>query len=191
MSERAYRRLVYLAIALTLAFVGYGVYERFASRQPGDSAYHAGNTLFADGYYGRAAERYREALAADPEHLYALRGLARSLHKAGRHDEALATYDDVIARQPDFAATYANRGILHDTLGNHTAALRDYDRALSLDAELDEGPGWLTRFLRNQPDKPPTIGDRARYLRAELSKPEDERLLRVPEVDEAQRPYRM
>ena len=52
-----------------------------------------------------------------------------------------------------------------------------------------EGPHWLTRFLRNQPEAPPTIADRARYLRAELAKPEAERVLRMPEIDAQQRPY--
>ena len=61
--------------------------------------------------------------------------------------------------------------------------------ALELDPELAEGPSWLTRFLRNQADAPPTIADRARYLRAELAKPESERVLRVPEHDAQQRPY--
>jgi hypothetical protein len=62
-------------------------------------------------------------------------------------------------------------------------------RALELDPELAEGPHWLTRFLRNQPEAPPTIADRARYLRAELAKPEAERVLRVPQIDAQQRPY--
>jgi hypothetical protein len=49
----------------------------------------------------------------------------------------------------------------------------------------------LTRFLRNQAERPPTIADRAAYLRAELAKPEGERRLRVPEVDARQRPYKL
>ncbi|NJN45226.1 MAG: hypothetical protein HC808_00540 [Candidatus Competibacteraceae bacterium] len=55
---------------------------------------------------------------------------------------------------------------------------------------MGEGPGWLTRFLRNQPEKPPSISDRARYLKEQLGLPESQRLLSVPTVDEAQRPYK-
>ena len=87
------------------------------------------------------------------------------------------------------AATYANRGILLDTMGRHEEALADYTTALEIDREAAKGPHWLTRFLRNQPEAPPTIADRAAYLRAELAKPEGERLLRVPELDAQQRPY--
>jgi hypothetical protein len=44
--------------------------------------------------------------------------------------------------------------------------------------------------LRNQLEAPPTVADRAAYLRAELAKPEGERVLLVPEVDQQQRPYK-
>jgi tetratricopeptide (TPR) repeat protein len=149
--------------------------------------------------YDRAVEQYREALEVNPDHIYALRGLARSLHLAGQHEEALVLYDEAIARTPAqpedegeraaLAASYANRGILLDTMGRHEEALADYDQALTLDPDVAKGPHWLTRFLRNQPQAPPTIADRAAYLRAELAKPEAERLLRVPELDQQQRPY--
>ena len=91
--------------------------------------------------------------------------------------------------EPDFGGTYANRGILHDRLGSYELAIADYARAMELDPELAEGPHWMTRFLRNQSDAPPTIADRLGYLRAELAKPEDERVLRVLEEDAEQRPY--
>jgi tetratricopeptide (TPR) repeat protein len=179
-----------VAVALTVLFVGWAVYDNFfAEVAPGDMAYFAGNRAFADGEYRLAEADYRQALAAAPEHLFALRGLASSLHQQGRHDQALAVYDEAIARAPEFGATYANRGILLDTMGRHEQALADYVRALELDPEVADGPHWLTRFLRNQPEPPPTIADRARYLRAELAKPEAERVLREPELDAKQRPY--
>ena len=189
-SDPLTRALKAVAVALAVLFLGWAVYDRFfAAVAPGDMAYFAGNRAFEDGDYGRAESNYRAALAAAPEHLFALRGLAQSLHQQGRYDEALAVYDEALARAPEFGATYANRGILLDTMGRHEQALADYTRALELDPKLAEGPSWLTRFLRNQPAPPPTIADRAAYLRAELAKPEAERVLRLPEVDQRQRPY--
>jgi hypothetical protein len=44
--------------------------------------------------------------------------------------------------------------------------------------------------MRNVDEKPPTIADRAKYIEEELKKPPEERLLRVPEVDEEQRMYK-
>jgi tetratricopeptide (TPR) repeat protein len=191
MDDRLTRSLKVVAIVLTVAFVGWAGYEKFvAGSAPGDFAYHDANNLFEDGFYERAAAGYREALAEAPDHLHALRGLARSLHKMGAHDEALAVYDEAIARAPDFGGTYANRGILLDTMGRHEEALADYTRALQLDPAIADGPHWLTRFLRNQPEAPPTVADRAAYLRAELAKPEGERVLMVPEIDAQQRPYK-
>jgi len=67
----------------------------------------------------------------------------------------------------------------------------DYRAALQLDEKLTKGPGWLWRFLRNVPEAPPTIRDRAEYLEAELAKPAAERLLQVPEKDAEQRMYKV
>ncbi len=52
-----------------------------------------------------------------------------------------------------------------------------------LDSQLADCPDWLTRLFRRQPDKPPTIVDRAHYLRAQLAKLPCERLLHQSELD--------
>jgi len=62
---------------------------------------------------------------------------------------------------------------------------------LELDPEILEGPGFLWRFMRNIDEKPPTIQSRADYLEAELAKPEEERLLKIPGEDEKQRMYKI
>jgi tetratricopeptide (TPR) repeat protein len=191
MDDRLTQVLKVVATVMVIAFVGWAVYEKFVvGNAPGDHAYHDADKLFEHGSYERAATTYREALAEAPDHLHALRGLARSLHKTSAWDEALAVYGQAIARAPEFAGTYANRGILLDSMGRHEEALADYTRALQLDPAIAEGPNWLTRFLRKQADAPPTIADRAAYLRAELAKPEGERVLLVPEIDAQQRPYK-
>jgi tetratricopeptide (TPR) repeat protein len=191
MADRSlYGFLKWTAIALGAAFIGWGVYDGLlASRSPGDTAYLDANTLFKDGYYERALAKYEEALAEAPDHFSALTGKARSLLQLGRFQQALAVYDHIIAQRPDFAPAYANRGILYDRMGRYEEAIADYERALKLDPKLADGPNWLTRFLRLQPQKPPTIDDRARYLRAELQKPPDERVLKVPQLDAEQRSY--
>lgn len=185
-----YRFLKWTAIVMALGWLGWSLYDgMLRERAPGDLEYLDANTLFKDGYYERALAKYEEALREAPGHFAALRGKARALLQLGRFEDALATYAEVIRRRPDFAPAYANRGILFDRMGRYREALADYEHALALDPELAEGPNWLTRFLRLQPDKPPTIDARARYLRAQLALPEDQRLLRVPEIDAKQRPY--
>lgn len=191
MDERLYRFLMGTAIALTLAWLGWSIYDSFfAHMEPGDSAYLAGQNYFEDGRFDEALGQYQEALREEPAHVHAWRGKARALLQLERYEEALQAFDEAIAREPGFAGSYANRGIAYDRMGEHRKALEDYERAIARDPSVAEGPNWLTRFLRLQPEAPPTIADRARYLREELAKPESERLLRVPEADEAQRSYR-
>jgi tetratricopeptide (TPR) repeat protein len=176
---------------MTLAWVGWALNDSFVrGSEPGQLEYFAGNKLFEDGEYERALREYDKSLEIDPENIHALRGRARSLMQLGRLQAALAAFNEAIARQPDFGGTYANRGILYDRMGEYKKALSDYEKAMQLTEEVTAGPNWLTRFLRKQPKKPPTVADRARYLREQLAKPESERVLRNPEVDAAQRPYK-
>jgi len=188
--DALYRTLKYIAIGLGVAWVAWAFYDAFLSGSvPYAIELETGNKYFADGDYRQALDEYEAILRADPRHLDALRGVARTLMQLGRNEDALRTYGEVIAQQPDFASAYANRGILNDRMGNYQAAIDDYEKAAALDPELNEGPHCLTRFLRNQPKQQATTLERASYLRAQLALPEDQRLLRVPELDAKQRPY--
>ena len=144
-----------------------------------------------DGHYQDALNTYQSLLKQNPGNTYALRGKAQALLQLGKFDEALMAYDEAIYRQPDMGVTYANRGILKDRMGDYEGALADYRKALELEPQVADGPGFMTRFLRNQAEKPPTVADRANYLEEQLAKPESQRLLQVPEQDDAQRSYKM
>lgn len=191
MDERLYKFLKWTAIALGAAWIAWSLYDAtFRERTPGDFEYTRAEQFFSDDEYDRALSMYEDALKANPNHVHAMRGKARTLLQLGRFDEAMAQYDKVISKQPNLGANYANRGILFDRMGRYEKAIADYEKALELDPELDEGPHWLIRFLRNQPEKPPTIGDRMRYLKEQLALPPERRLLRLPEIDEKQRTYK-
>lgn len=191
MDDRLYSFLKWTAIVLALGWVGWSIYDTFIlHREAGDLAFLEGEKFFEDGAYDRAIEKYDEAIRENPGHTFAMRGRARALVKSGNYDRAIREFDAIIAMDPSLGVTYANRGIAHDFAGNYEKAVADYEKALAMDPELAEGPHWLTRFLRNQPEKPPGIADRARYLKEQLALPPEKRLLRVPDVDEAQRPYK-
>lgn len=191
MTARSYRYLKYTAIALTLAWIGWTLYGMwFAGSEPGDYAYHAGSNYFADGNYPKALQEYEQALQTNASHIPALRGRAETLIMLNREPEAIQTYAKLIALEPENAGHYANRGIAYDRIGKHKEALVNYKKALQLDPEVGEGPGWLTRFLRNQPEKPPGIAERANYIRAQLALPASERVLYTQDVDTSQRPYK-
>ncbi len=191
MDDRLYKFLKYTALILVLAFIGWSFYDGLiAERRPGDQSYQAGNRFFEDGDYRQALGEYDAALQEHPDAAYIIRAKARSLMQLGRNEEALQWFEKAINLEPYFGGVYANRGILHDRMGNYEAAVADYEKSLQLDESVAEGPHWLTRFLRNQPDAPPTVKDRLIYLKAELAKPPEQRKLRDPDVDARQRSYK-
>jgi len=191
-ADRQYQLLVVLAIILMVGWLAWTLYDSsLAKQQLGDQDYSQGNRYFEDGLYQQALDSYETALRIAPHHEHAWRGKALAYMQLGQEQAALQTFHALIASPPKHPApAYANRGILYDRMGLHEKALQDYQKALRLDARMAEGPSWITRFFRLQPQRPPTIADRATYLQQELAKPLAERQLRKPEEDDKQRPYK-
>lgn len=190
-TESGYQKLKVIAFVAILVPLGYMVFAGFsADRDPGDAAALAGDRAFQDRNFDRALAEYQAALEQDPEHGHALMGKANALVELQRFDDAIAAYDRYAEEiDSDFAGVYANRGIAFDRIGEHEVALQDYRKAMALDPSVDEGPGWLTKFLHMDSSGQPTIGDRARYIESQLALPETERKLADPDVDGQQRSY--
>ena len=186
-----YRTLKLIAIAMVVGTLAILLYNSVFVRagDPYLSEYDRASRDFKDGLYEDALKHYQLALETDAYAEGALRGKADSLSMLGQHWEALEIYDELIKINPEEGGYYANRGIINDRLGRYRNAIADYEQAYILDSELNDGPGWLTRFLRNQQEKPPTILARAKYLKYQLSLPADQRVLKVEEEDAKQRPH--
>ena len=187
-----HRFMVWVAILTFAAVVGVTTYAYlFDSKDEfGELEYRRGNLRLEDGEPEAALREFDTVLRGQPEHAPAYLGRALALMAMERDEESLVDFAMAVELRPDFGAAYANRGILLDRMGRYTEAISDNRKALAIDPELGEGPGWLTRFLRNQYDRPPTIADRAQYLEEELKKPPGERKLQYQELDKKQRPYK-
>jgi len=180
-----------IILLVPIIWISWSIYEKtFDEKHAGENAYHAANKFFSDGLYEEALKAYHQALSENSQFIHAQRGVARSLMQLGHNDEALKAFNKIIALEPNFATSYANRGILLDRMQAYPAAIADYEKAMQLDPELAEGPGFSTRFLRNQVEKPATIVDRLHYLQAELKKPEKLQVLHMQEKDDAQLSYK-
>ena len=183
--------LTVIITLLILGFVGFHYYKATVKEgTPGENKYRLANKNLEDGNYDEALQMFDEVLVENAEYKQAHVAKAITLLQMGRHHDSRKSFDRAIRLDNNYAQAYADRGILNDRDGRYEAALHDYRKALKLDPELAEGPGWLWRFLRNIPDPPQTIADRADYLEEQLKKPESERLLRVPELDSKQRMYK-
>ncbi|MEX2287243.1 MAG: tetratricopeptide repeat protein [Planctomycetaceae bacterium] len=51
----------------------------------------------------------------------------------GRYSDAIKCYSDAIAKEPEFAAYYENRGHAYFGMGKYTDAIADYSEAIRLD----------------------------------------------------------
>ncbi len=180
-----------IALFIFVSVVAVVFYWRLgAGHTPGDKEVKTGHYRLEDGLFEEAEKEFESALAKDPDHVNGHLGLALTYMQTKRNDDALREFNRVIELDPNIAVAWADRGILYDRSGLYEKALSDYKKALTLDAEGVEGPGFLWRFMRNISKKQPEIRDRAIYLAKELAKPAEERVLRVEKEDEKMRMHR-
>ncbi len=87
----------------------------------------------------------------DNAHVHALIGL--TYEHMGRREEALAEFETAIKLDPAFEPTYTYRGALYASSGDLTAALADYQRAMSLnpsDPQARNGLAIVQRAMANR-----------------------------------------
>jgi len=202
MNPRVLRRFIILLGALTVGvFLFWEFFNAYISRPPGDHYAEVGTLRLEDDLYDEALENYALALEEQPNHRGALMGRALVFIKQERYDDAIAELDHLIdflqgSLEPDdttgigaLAAAYANRGIVYDRRGEYEMALESYIQALKVDEGAVEGPGLVHKILYGS-EKVSNVRDRARYIHEQLKLPEEERLMRVPEIDARQRMHK-
>lgn len=202
MNPRVLRRFVILMVIGIVAFVAFQTgYDYFTSSAPGDYYVREGDIRLSDGKYEKALDSFNKALEDMPNHRGALMGRALVFIQSKQYQEAIAELDYLISflekeLKPDdptgigvLAAAYSNRGVVYDRMGQYEKALNDYVAALNTDQETVEGPGVIHKILYGS-EKVSTVRERAQYIYEQLQLPEEERLLRIPEIDAKQRMYK-
>jgi tetratricopeptide (TPR) repeat protein len=202
MNPRVLRRFIFLMALLTIgAFVFWDVLEDYVQREPGDYYTEVGSNRLVDELYDEALDNFDKALEEAPDHRGALMGRALVFIRTEHYQDAVAELDYLVGYlnrtlEPDdrtgvgaLAAAYANRGVAYDYLGAYEKALESYVEALKVDEEVVEGPGVVHKILYGS-DRVSTVRNRARYIYEQLQKPEDERVMRIPELDAIQRMHK-
>jgi tetratricopeptide (TPR) repeat protein len=98
-----------------------------------------GRLYLLAGEYEKAAERFRTALAIEPDYVFALRGLASSYLQAGQLDEAKDPLDRALAIEPDSAPGLFALAKYYACAGDRDRAVRTLIRSVEIggDAFLD------------------------------------------------------
>ena len=201
MNPSALRRFILYMGILTVAGFSFWMGWRYLTpTQPGDFETRHGGQLLSDGQYEEAIERFDAALEVNPDHRGALQGRATAYLQLERYGEAEGEFTYLIeflekTLEPDDAtgrgvlySAYANRANIKDRQARYEEALEDYIKAIEIDPELADGPGIVDHILYYD-RKPSNVLLRANYLYEQLQLPEEERLLRIPEIDAKQRLY--
>lgn len=202
MNPRVLRRFIFFMVLLTLfGGLGFLIFGDSLTRKPGDFETQMGDQRLKDGLYDEALAHFDRALEQSPDHRGALGGRAAVFIQTGDYAAAVAELDylidfltktlqaDDLTGRGALAAAYANRGIVRDRQGDYEAALQDYVNALNVDEDTVSGPGVVHKILYGTDDVS-SVRQRAEYLNEQLKLPEEQRLLRVPEIDDKQRMHK-
>ncbi len=201
-SPRVLRRfIILLALATFVMFTFWAVVRSYVQAPTGDFEVRQGDILLSDGRYEKALERFNAALEVSPDHRGAVMGRGLVFLQSERYVDAEAEFTYLIEFLRDnvepndatgiavHAAAYSNRGIIYDRTGRYEKALADYIEALKIDEGAIDGPSLIDRVIYGTP-RPATVRQRAIYLTQQLALPEDQRVLRKPEMDAEQRMYK-
>ena len=191
------RFIVYMAIATFVMFTFWAIVKSYLNRPAGDYETEVCDIRLKDKKFEQALENANIALEKSPNHRGAMMCKAlvyisqKDYINANKELDSLINFlektltEDDLTGKGTLAAAYANRGIIKDRNEKYEEALKDYLQSLGIDPKAVEGPGLGTVIL-NYKFKSSSVKERALYIYEQLKLPENERLLKIKELDEGQ-----
>lgn len=127
----------WLKAAKALAQVGEkaaadAAFQRYVALAPGRKALAEGAERHRQGDIEGAAALYRQAVAADPQNVDALRLLGVSCSLLGLREEAATAARQAVALAPNYPAAWLDLGTVLSDLGEREEAVQAFLRAVSL-----------------------------------------------------------
>jgi len=186
-----------MAILTFVMFTVWALVRSFMNRPPGDYETEVCDMRLKDKLYDKAIQAANIALEKTPNHRGAMMCKALVLIsqdmyvKANEELNYLINFLETNLKDDDptgvgtLAAAYANKGIIKDRQENYEGALEDYLKAIQIDEEAVGGPGFGTVIL-NYKFKSSSVKKRAIYIYEQLQLPENERVLKIKELDAGQ-----
>lgn len=117
-----------------------------------DSIFNEALSLRSEGLLAEAAEMFRRALFANPNHLPARVELGNTLYSQALMNDAIEQYQAALCLNPQLAVVYNNLGIVFQEQGLIGEAIAQYQRALELDPAYVMAHSNLLRCLNFHPD---------------------------------------
>ena len=186
-----------MAVATFIMFTVWAFIRSYMNRPPGDYETEVCDIRLKDKLYDKALKAAETALEKSPNHrgavmCKALVFISQKMYlEANKELSYLISFLEKSLEDDDptgigtLAAAYANRGIIKDRQENYEGALADYLKAVKIDEEAVAGPGFGTVIL-NYKFKSSSVKERAIYIYQQLKLPEEERVLKIKELDEGQ-----
>lgn len=141
------------------------------SAQPGNARayFHIGRALHGKAELLAALRSYEKAAELDAEWLSPRLRAAGVLNALGRHEQALAACDAILARSPDSAAAHMGRGDSLRELGRLPEALASYEEAIARAPERASYWGLRGSLHGEMGDKDAALADFSKSLRLTAS----------------------
>lgn len=99
--------------------------------------YAEGFTLYKQGKYLDALEKFDKASQIDPNFADAWYNKAVTLSTLGRYEEAIQSYDKVISIDPNHTKAWWNKGVILNKIGKYEESQACFERAKQLDPSLE------------------------------------------------------